>query len=121
MGKVIKYILEEIIDPLAVKYLLSRRSSEPWNKDYGEGGVIKKLEHYRTPRQHRNGHQILIRGEELFRELHEEIRAKYSEEGVAVIDTITKEWRYAPCIADAEKAAAEMKNHRAIYFRPCNT
>jgi hypothetical protein len=120
MEKVIKYILEEIIDPLAVKYLLSRRNSEPWDGGYGEEKVIKELEHYRTPRQHRNGHQVLIRGEELFRELHEEIRAKHPEDGVAAIDTITKEWKYAPCIADAEKAVAEMKNPRAIYFRPCN-
>ncbi len=119
MGRVRKFILEEIIDPLVVKYLLSRRNGEPWNNAFDEGDVIEALEHYRTPRQHQYAQQVLFRGEGLFEELHKEIRAKHPEDGVAAIDTITKEWKYAHCIADAEKAAAGMKNPGAVYFRPC--
>ncbi len=118
MRKVGKFILEEIMDPLAVKYLLSRRNGEPWDRDH-EGKVIKELEHYRTPSQHRNGHEVLIKGEELFDELCKEIRTEHPEDGVVVINTITKEWRYAPCIADAEKVAVELKNPQALYIRPC--
>src|SRR3989344_2322778 len=119
MGKVRKFILEEIIDPLIVKYFLSRRNSEPWNNAFDEGEVIEALEHYRTPRQHQYAQQVMVKGEELFGELCGKIRAKHPEDGVAVIDTITKEWKYAPCIADAEEVAAGMKNLGAVYFRPC--
>lgn len=119
MGKVRTFILEEMIDPLVVKYLLSRRNNEPWNNAIYEGDVIEALKHYRTPRQHQYGQQVMVKGEELFEELHGEIRAKHPEDGVAVIDTITREWKYVSCIAEAEKVAVEMKNPRAVHFRPC--
>ncbi len=119
MRKVGKFILEEIIDPLAVKYLLSRRNGEPWNNDSREGKVIKELEYYRTPSQHQYGWEVSVRGEKLFEELCKEIRTEHPEDGVAVIDTITKEWKYASCIADAEKARVKFKNPRALYIRPC--
>lgn len=61
----------------------------------------------------------LRKGERIFEELREEIRTQHPEDGIAVIDTKNKEWRYAPCIADAERLAAEMKNPGRVYYRPC--
>ena len=117
-----KFVLEEIIDPLAVRYLLSRKDSRPWAEGVNQGlnvNFFHWLEHYRTPSQQQIDSHIGERGERVFGELHTEIRAQHPEDGVAVIDIEAREWVYVSCLAEGSKAAKKMKNPGAVYFRPC--
>ncbi len=61
----------------------------------------------------------LRKGERIFEGLREEIRTQHPEDGVAVIDTRSREWKYAPNLAEAERLATEMTNPEKVYYRPC--
>jgi len=58
-------------------------------------------------------------GERVFEVLRREIRTAHPKDGIAVIDTKTKDWTYISCFAEADQAAAGMKNPSYVYFRAC--